>query len=265
MPFLHLLVLALVQGITEFLPISSSAHLVLVPYLTGWADQGLVIDVAVHVGTLGAVLIYFWRDVLAVLVGLGRLATGRRTPGGRLALLLIVGTIPAVLAGFALHRYAPTLFRSAEVIAWATLVFGLLLWLADRAALQIRRIEHLGWSDAIIIGLAQCLAFIPGASRSGITMTAGRFLGMERAEAARFSMLLSIPTILGAGLLATLDLAEAGDVTLGLDAAIAAGLAFVSALVAIALLMAWLRRAGFAPFVVYRIALAGLLFYLLYA
>jgi undecaprenyl-diphosphatase len=264
-PLLHLAILALIQGITEFLPISSSGHLALVPYATGWPDQGLVIDIAVHVGTLAAVLVYFWRDVASMILGFLRLLTGRMTPGGRLALLIIFGTVPVLAAGYYVNSELPGMFRSAEVIAWATIGFGLVLWLVDRLSIQVRRIDHLYASDAAIIGLAQVLALIPGTSRSGITMTAGRLLGMERPDAARFSMLLSIPVILGAGTLASLDVIEAGDVQLGQDAILAAAMAFIAALVAIAVLMAWLRRAGFTPFVVYRIALGAVLLYFIYS
>ncbi len=255
MPILHLAVLALIQGITEFLPISSSGHLVLVPAFTGWPDQGVVIDVAVHVGTLGAVVLYFWRDLGAMVLGLGRLTKGREDPGARLAGLLIVGTIPAVIAGFFLNRYYPGGIRGLEIIAWTTLGFGVLLYITDRFGMTVRRVEHLTYGDTLIIGLAQVLALVPGTSRSGITMTAARFLGFERKEAARFSMLLSIPVIIGAGALKGLELYRAGETQLTGDAFIAAGFAFVAALAAIAAMMAWLRRASFTPFVVYRVVL----------
>ncbi len=264
MPLLHLVVIALVQGITEFLPISSSAHLVLVPYVTGWQDQGLVIDVAVHVGTLLAVMIYFRRDILAMVVGVLRLVTGRGGPGARLAGMVVVASIPAFAAGLAIHEFAPTLLRSVEVIAWATLGFGILLWVADRWGALRRGVDDIGFGGAIFIGLFQALALIPGTSRSGITMTAGRLLGMTRPEAARFSLLLSVPVILGAGALAALDLAEATDPQLTGDALLAGALAFVSALAAIHVLLLWLRRAGFGPFVVYRIVLGVILLALVY-
>lgn len=260
----HLLIVALVQGVTEFLPISSSAHLILIPALTDWPDQGLIIDVAVHVGTLLAVLIYFARDVWTMVKGALLLAVGRWTPGGKLALQVVLASVPVIVAGLLLHALVLGEGRDlrllVQVIAWATLGFGILLWIADRVSMQVRKIEHLGWGDALLIGLAQALALIPGTSRSGITMTAGRFLGMERSEAARFSMLLSIPTILAAGTVAGVDLHHGGDARLTLGALVAGGLAFLTALCAIAVLMRWLRRAGFAPFVVYRILLGlGLL------
>lgn len=259
MPILHLVILAVVQGVTEFLPISSSAHLVLVPIFLGWPDQGLIIDVAVHVGTLFAVLAYLYRDVGAMVGGLGRAMRGRRDSGARLLLLLVIGTIPVVVAGFALHTYAPDLFRdphvAVPVIAWTTLGFGILLWIADSTGMTVRRIEHLRITDAIFMGLAQCLALIPGTSRSGITMTAARFIGMERPDGARFSLLMSIPTIIAAGTLSGWDIYKSGDVQLAADAFVAAILAFITALIAIAVMMAWLKRASFAPFVMYRIAL----------
>lgn len=260
MSLLQILVLAVVQGITEFLPISSSGHLVLVPAVTGWQDQGLDMDVAVHVGTLFAVVLYFWRDVWGMAAGVTRLARGRRDPHGRLGLQIAAATVPVVVAGFLLKDHLELFARSIAVIGWTTLVFGILLWVVDRLCMTVKRAEHLSWSDALVIGLAQVLALVPGTSRSGITMTAARMMGYERGESARISMLLSIPTILGAGVLAGWDIAQSGDWRLTRDALLAAGLAFLSALVAIALLMAWLKRASYTPFAVYRILLGvGLL------
>ena len=260
----QLIVLAVVQGITEFLPISSSGHLILVPYFTGEVDQGLIIDVALHVGTLGAVMLYLWRDIARMLVGLGRMLRGRADPGARLALQLVLATLPLVAAGYAASRYLGDALRSVEVIGWATLGFGILLWLVDRAGMTVRRIEHLGYGGALFIGCSQILALIPGTSRSGITMTAARLLGFERAEAARFSMLLSIPAIVASGTLQGLKLYQAGDAQMTVDALVAAGLALVAALIAIVAMMGWLRRASFLPFVLYRIALGGGLLVWLY-
>lgn len=265
MALYHILILAVVQGITEFLPISSSGHLILTSKVFGWPDQGLIIDIAVHVGSLFAVLLYFWRDMWLMLVGIFRLATGRGGPGARLAAYVVVGSIPVFVAGYFGKDFISSSLRSAEVIAWATLGFGILLWIADKAGMTLRTVEHLNWSGVLFIGLMQVLALIPGTSRSGITMTAARLLGMERPEAARFSMLLSIPTILGAGALSGYDLYQVGDVALGRDALIAAVLAFVTALVAIWALMLWLRNASFTPFVVYRLILAAGLLYWVYA
>jgi undecaprenyl-diphosphatase len=259
-PALHLVVLALVQGITEFLPISSSGHLVLVPIFTGWPDQGLILDVAVHVGTLGAVMLYFWRDVIGMIKGFFMTLRGRPDSYAKMAGLIVLATIPVIIAGYALNKYGTGSLRSLTIIGWATLGFGIVLWITDKVGMTLRRIEHLGLGDVAIIGIAQVLALIPGTSRSGITMSAARMLGMERTDAARFSMLLSIPTIIGAGTLAGLELYQAGDARLTSDAMVAAGLAFITALIAIAVLMAWLKRASFTPFVIYRIILGcGLL------
>lgn len=260
MPVLHIVVLALIQGVTEFLPVSSSGHLALVPMLTDWSDQGLTIDVAVHVGTLGAVILYFWRDAWGMTKGMLMVFGGRVDAHAKLAGLLLLATIPVVVAGYGLHQMGMGDLRSLNVIAWATLGFGLLLWITDKAGMTVRRVEHLSVSDAVIIGIAQVLALIPGASRSGVTMSAARMLGMERTDAARFSMLLSIPVIIGAGALTGYDLYLSGDARLTADAMMAAGLAFVTALIAIGVLMAWLKRSSFTPFVIYRIILGvGLL------
>ena len=257
---LQIVVLALVQGITEFLPVSSSGHLALVPMLTDWPDQGLKMDVAVHVGTLLAVLLYFWRDVGLLLTGVGHVLTFRGGPASRLVLHLALATVPVVAVGILFKDQIEASLRSLEVIAWATLGFGILLGIADRFGLTVRRMEHMRWPDALVIGVAQALALIPGTSRSGITMTAARMLGYERVDAARFSLLMSIPTIAAAGTLVGVDLARAEDWTVTREALVAAALSMVAALLAVAVMMAWLRRAGFMPFVVYRILLGlGLL------
>ncbi len=256
----HIILLAVVQGITEFLPISSSGHLVLTPAITGAADQGLLLDVSVHVGTLLAVLIYFWRDVLAMIVGFFRLFTGRMTPGARMALHIIVATIPVVAVGFYLKESGiEEQMRSVEIIAWTTLIFGIILWIADKVGMTINRIEHMGWASSIFIGLAQVIALVPGVSRSGITMTAARLMSYERSDAAQFSMLMSIPVILGAGLLAGLDLHKAGNMELNREVMMAIGFSFITALITIAVLMSWLKRASFTPFAIYRIILGAAL------
>ncbi len=265
MALYHILILAIVQGITEFLPISSSGHLILTSQVLGWPDQGLIIDIAVHVGTLIAVMLYFWRDIWLMITGLVLLTTGRSGPGARLALYILIGTVPVVIVGYFGKDFIESSLRSAEVIAWSTLGFGLLLWISDRVGMTLRSIEHLTWGSALFVGMLQVLALIPGTSRSGITITAARLLGMERRDAARFSMLLSIPTILGAGVLTGFDLYQSSDVSMGYDAIIAAVLAFLMALIAIWGLMQWLRNASFTPFVVYRILLAAGLLYWVYA
>jgi len=255
--FLHIAILAVVQGITEFLPISSSGHLVLVSVALELPDQGLIMDVAVHVGTVGAIILYLWRDLWVIFIGLGRAAKGRSDPSARLAGRIIIATLPLAAAGIGLNHYYPGGLRSLELIGWTTAGFGLLLLIADHIGLTLRRVEHLRFGDVIVIGLAQALALIPGTSRSGITMTAGRILGLERTDAARFSFLLSIPAIIGAGALKSYDLWKSGNAALTGDAALAASLAFIVALIAVALMMAWLRRATFTPFAVYRLIFGG--------
>jgi undecaprenyl-diphosphatase len=261
---LHIFVVAVVQGITEFLPISSQAHLILVPRVTGWCDQGLLIDIAVHVGTLGAVMLYFWRDCFAMSRGVANLARGRVTPEARLFALIVLATLPVLAAGYAVKTYLGLSFRSLEVIAWATLGFAVLLWTTDRWGLRVRRVEHMTWDSALIIGFSQALALIPGTSRSGITMTVARMLGFERVSAARFSMLMAMPVIIAAGTLAGIDLIKAEDAQLTHTVTLAVGLSFVTALVAIAALMGWLKRAGFTPFVVYRLILGAALLIAIY-
>ncbi|MDF2766907.1 MAG: undecaprenyl-diphosphate phosphatase [Rhodospirillales bacterium] len=263
MSLLQIFVLSVVQGLTEFLPISSSGHLVLVPYLTGWPDQGLALDVAVHVGTLAAVLIYFWRDVLALLHGFFRLFAGQVTREGRLALYILAATIPALAIGFALEKLAGGTPRRIEVVAWAMIGFALVLWIADRVGMRVKRLEHMTLGQALVVGIAQPIAFIPGTSRSGITMVAARLMGYEREEAARFSFLLSIPAIVAAGLYEGLKLAQTGNGAALSGAGLALIFSAVTGLAAIAFLMRWLRRSSFAPFVVYRLILGiGLLIWL---
>ncbi|WP_286829161.1 MULTISPECIES: undecaprenyl-diphosphate phosphatase [Kordiimonas] len=271
MTALHLFVLAIVQGITEFLPISSSGHLILVPALTGWPDQGLAMDGAVHVGTLVAVLLYFREDTkglfLAALGAVG-IAPARRavadTIYAKLFWALVIATIPAVIFGFAVKISGlADLMRGAAVIATTSIVFGLLLWVADKKGATEKALDRMAVKPALIIGFAQVLSLIPGTSRAGITMTAARYLGFGRQEAARFSMLLSIPTIIGAGVLLGKDVAESGDPVIWIDAAIGAGLSCLAALAAIHFLMKWLERANMTIFVVYRVLLGIGLFALI--
>lgn len=259
---LQLVILALVQGITEFLPISSSAHLILIGQIG--EDQGLLMDIAVHVGTMIAVCLYFWRDVSVMFFGGLDLLRGKLTEGAHMTLKVGLATIPVVLAGLVLHLLAPDLFRSPEVIAWATLVFGALLWVSDRFFRQRNTLEALSYKHALAIGLAQALALIPGTSRSGVTMTAARFLGYTRTDGAKFSLLLSIPTIAAAGLLLALDLMEVDDAALTVNALIAGVLAFFSALAAISLMMRWLKKSDFTPFVIYRMILGTVLLWWIY-
>jgi len=264
MSFEQIIVLALVQGITEFLPVSSSGHLILIPALTDWEDQGNVIDVMVHVGSLFAVIVYFWRDVLNLLRGTGDLVRRRDTPDARMAGYIALATIPALAFGATL-KLSGLLdsIRTVEVVAWNAIIFGILLYVADVVGKRTKVMENMTLSPAMIIGFAQAVALIPGTSRSGITMTAARFLGFERAEAARFSFLLGIPAIAAAGAFTAIELIQVGG-AIPSDALLAAGLTFFAALAAIALLMAVVKRIGFFIFMVYRLILAAVLFALLY-
>ena len=263
MPFYLIVLLALVQGITEFLPVSSSAHLVLVHAAFGDHSPeeaaALVVDVAVHLGALGAVLVYLRRDIARLAAaGLAGLA-GPRPAGWALGWHVAAAAVPVAVAGALFKDTVTAELRSIEAIAWATLLFGLALGAADRWSRRTKRLDSLRLPHALAIGMAQILALAPGVSRSGITMTAALALGFERAEAARFSLLLSIPVILGAGLWTARDLAQAGGPAIAAAAGLAALLAFPAALAAIAAMMRWLARASFTPFVVYRLLLGVLL------
>ncbi|MEQ8746609.1 undecaprenyl-diphosphate phosphatase [Pyruvatibacter sp.] len=265
MPLTQLIVLAIIQGLTEFLPISSSGHLALVDELTGWADQGVLIDVAIHVGSLFAVLIYFRRDVAELVAGSFSLLRGEMTQAGRLALYLVAASIPIFVIGFAVvNAGLVDGLRAAATIAWANMIFALLLYWSDKAGGTTRKLEDMTWGQAMLIGIVQIAAIVPGASRSGVTMMMARFLDFDRREAARFSMLLAIPTILGAGAAATLELAQTADVTLQGDAVLAAVLSFVAALASIAIFMRLLEKISLTPFVIYRVVLGAALLGWLY-
>jgi len=263
MSFFYLILLAVIQGVTEFLPVSSSAHLVLFPALTGQEDQGLVIDVAVHVGSLCAVLLYFRHDVYDLCIGFLKLCAGKKTQAGRESIYLIIATIPVLIAGYLLHRAMPEGIRDLEVIAATTIIFGLLLWAADVWGRKTRSYHDISVLDALIVGCLQVFALIPGTSRSGITMTAARMLGFNPKDAARFSLLLSIPTIMGAGFLGGVDLYQSGSYVLGQAALWSLLLSFIAAYIAISVMMRWLSKSGFLPFVIYRLLLGlGLVIYL---
>lgn len=257
MPLFQLILVAVIQGITEFLPISSSGHLILLSELTPIQDQGQVIDVAVHLGTLVAVILYFWRDVAVGLGGLPRLLRGRvDTPGSRLAFLLIIATIPAVLFGLFLKLTGlDDLMRSALIIGVTMFGFGVLLWIADQRPNSATEKETGDWGlrDALIMGLWQALALIPGTSRSGITITGARFLGYTRHGAAKVSMLMSIPVIIASGTVIGAEVIATADAQAARDGAWAAAFAFVTALAALALMMRLLRSVSFLPYVIYRL------------
>jgi len=263
MDAIHTLMLALLQGLTEFLPISSSAHLILMPRLLGWPDQGLAFDVAVHVGTLAAVVAYFRHDITRLLLAWLQSCVQRRLSGdARLAWFVLLGTLPAALAGLLLHHLVETWLRSPLVIALATIGFGLLLWAADRFGRQQRSETGLQLVDAVWIGLAQAVALIPGTSRSGITMTAGLALGLTRSAAARFSFLLSVPVIILAGGYEALQLLQQAGPVAWDTLLLGTGVAAVSAYLCIHLFLCLIERIGMLPFVVYRLLLGCVLLYL---
>ena len=271
MILLPVIILAIVQGITEFLPISSSGHLVLThalmqdsTVLDDLAQKRL--DIGVHIGTLLAVILYFHKDFLALVRGFFDLMRRHKTPDAKKAWLIILSSVPVLICGFTFFLFDPTFFDSLEVIGWMTLVFGVALYFADKSPERTVTIEDYSWKEALIIGLAQCIALIPGVSRSGITMTAGRFLGHSRIEAARFSLLMGMVTIASAGLLTGASLLE--DRTLSMDflvmLAVGISVSFLTAYVSVMVMMRWLKNNSFKPFVIYRIimglALLGLLY-----
>ncbi|HUS53467.1 MAG TPA: undecaprenyl-diphosphate phosphatase [Thermohalobaculum sp.] len=263
MELFDIFALALIQGITEFLPISSSGHLALWPILTGHPDQGVTMDVAVHMGTLAAVCLYFRSETGRLLAGMADVLRGRwRTEAARLFLMISLATIPAVVAGLALKLSGQVeTLRALEVIGWATLIGGLLLWYADRVGTQRRAGGDWRTSDAVLMGLTQALALVPGTSRSGITMAMARWLGFERAEAARLSLLMAMPVILAAGVLETVGLVRDGNLALTTELAVGATLSCLAALATLTVMMRMFRGDWtMLPFVIYRLVLGiGLL------
>jgi undecaprenyl-diphosphatase len=264
MDSLQIIVLAIVQGITEFLPISSSGHLILVPYFTNWPDQGLEFDLAVHIGTLTAIVAYFRRTLAAMARDWVRSVMQRREVGdSRLAWAVLFGTIPAGLVGLAFRHDIETTLRSPLVVACTTIGYAILLFLADRIGKQQRHERSIGWLDVVVIGCAQALALVPGTSRSGVTITAGLFRNLSRDAAARFSFLLAVPVMTAAGLA---ELAGYAENTAPVDSrAIILGLV-VSAVTGFACIhyfLKWLTRYGVLPYVLYRLALGAILLMLL--
>jgi undecaprenyl-diphosphatase len=261
---LQVVVLAIVQGLSEFLPISSSGHLVLVPGVFGWADQGMAFDIALHFGSLAAVLIYFRNDIVSLLQGTTQVLSGKASSfEARLALAIGIGTIPAAIAGLLLAGWIGDNLRNPSVIVITLSGYAIMMILADRFGKKDRVLTSIGIKDAVMIGLAQALALVPGTSRSGVTITAAMALGYERTEAARFSFLLAVPVIL---------LATAYELTIMMNSDISVawgqfGLgALVSALVAylsIEFFMRFVSRVGLLPFAIYRLILAAVILYAL--
>ena len=263
--------IALIQGITEFLPVSSSGHLVLIPHITAFADQGQVMDVAAHIGTLAAVMLYLRRDISAMLASLFTRAVDKMRYR-RLTGLLIIASLPVIIAGLLLELAGAEFLRLVWIVASANLVFALWLWVADRRDIQTDlsrsdtrqpEWEKLSYRHALYIGLAQIFALVPGASRSGVTMTMARQLGYDRLSAARFSLLLSVPVIAGAGVLKGISLYRTSEGVDMLSLGLVAGLSFIFALLAIRWMMGWLARADFRIFVFYRLGLGIVLLGLL--
>jgi len=258
MSVFHSIILGVMQGIGEFLPVSSSAHLALAPYIFGWSDQGQAYDVMLHLGTLLAVVIYFARDWF----GIFRDAVLRK-PGtdGKMLWYLIAATVPAGVAGVLLEKTTENIFRNPLWIACALIVFSGFIYFADRTARQELGGDKINLKDAVIIGLAQCIALMPGASRSGMTMMAALFLGYSRPFSARFSFLLSTPIIFGAGVMKAMEL-SAGDI----DAAFVFGLisSFVTGLAVISFFMSWIKKRTLLPFIIYRILLGLFIIFLVF-
>lgn len=273
MTFFQLLLIAIVQGITEFLPISSSGHLILIPNFTSFPDQGPLIDVAVHVGSLLAIMVYFFKDVVSLARGgFASVGIGQAPAERRLFWWIVLGTIPAVAFGLSIklglfNGLVSSVFgititdgdlmasiRFTDLIAFNLIFYGILLGLADHFGREVKRFEDMTWRDGLIVGIAQALAIIPGTSRSGVTMTAARALGYSRFESARFSFLLSIPAVAGAGVLIVPEIFEAGG-DLAVEALIAGVLTFIAAFATMAFLMNFLKKASMLVFVLYRVAM----------
>jgi undecaprenyl-diphosphatase len=251
--YTHAAVLGLVQGVTEFLPVSSSGHLILVPHVFGWQDQGLAVDAALHVGTLAALVAYFHRELLGMLSG----ALSRRV-----ALLIVVATVPAGLAGLLFGRMVETNLRSPLLIAFTTAFWAIVMWAADRRAVPARegagdQLERIRWSQGLAVGIAQAIALVPGTSRSGITITTGLLSGIDRPTAARYSFLLGIPITGAAGLLKSVQLLETGVPAAETGPLLFAVLvSFVSGWLAVWFLVNYLKRRSLLPFVIYRLILS---------
>ena len=262
--FSYYLLLALVQGITEFLPVSSSGHLVLVPSITNRSDHGVSIDVAAHIGTLIAVTIYVRSDLIKMTLALRNTALKSLRPNDNILIdapslmmikMLIIATIPVIIAGFLVSLFEPDMLRLVQTVAISNIIFAIFLWHSDKTSPSEHTLSEMRLKQALFIGLVQMLALIPGTSRSGVTMTMARYLGFERLSAARFSLLLSIPVIIAAGCLQIVKLIRQEDIVVGAAALYVAIFSCIVALGAIHGMMKWLGRANFNLFVYYRFAL----------
>ncbi len=264
MTLFQALVLGMVQGFSEFLPISSSAHLTLAPWFFGWSDPGLSFDVALHVGTTVAVLWYFRREWVELFWSAFRILgqRGARTVVERRLVFIVLATVPAVIAGVLLEDLAEARFRAPALIATALIVMGGVLWLSDRWSASRRDLDDMTWGDALLIGLAQTLSLVPGVSRSGSTIATGRLLRFDRQSAARFSFLLSLPVTAGAAMLKAPEAVRAATSALPLLVGVVA--AAVSGWIAIAVLLRFVARHSYGVFALYRLLLGLLVFLVLF-
>lgn len=265
MPLFHIIVLALIQGLTEFLPVSSSAHLILGSQLLGWEDQGLVFDVATHLGTLLAVLVYFRRDLFDMASAcVHPISNEQQSHARSMVVFLLLASVPALVIGFLARDLVELYLRDMRIIAVTTLLFGGLLWLADWWGKRTRTLQEMNLRSALWIGLAQALALVPGVSRSGITITAGRFLGFNADAAARFSFLLAIPIIAAAGGYGALKVALGEAPINWQQFLLAMGFASVAGWICIAAFLKLLQKVGLLPFILYRLVLGVVLLWLLF-
>ena len=256
--------LSLIQSLTEFLPVSSTAHLIVLSKIWHIPTAGRLTEVALHMGTLAVVLVYFRKDVREGFQGLVDLFKGKITPGMHRWLMIAFATIPVVIAGYLVNRYMGKSLRTLEIMGWASIFSGALLFLVDRSFPAKKKVENLTYTDALIVGILQIIALIPGASRMGTTILGARLLGYDRRSAARFSFLMSIPVVIGATTLMVLE-ASTGQVShMATHMLIAIGLCFILGYMVLTLLMAWLKKGSFAPFALYRVVFGSYLLYMIY-
>lgn len=256
--------LSLIQALTEFLPVSSTAHLIVLSKIFHLPTAGRLTEVALHMGTLGVVLVYFRKDVLEGFQGLLSLLKGKTTPSLHRWLMIALGTLPVVIVGYLVNRYVGKGLRTLEVMGWASIFSGLILFLVDRSFPTHKKLESLTYQDALIVGVLQIIALIPGASRMGTTLLGARMLGYNRVQAARFSFLLSIPVVIGATILMMAEASRAQLSHMAVEMMLTALFCFVLGYGVLMLLMAWLKKRSFAPFALYRLVFGGYLLYMVY-
>ena len=253
---LQYFLIGIIQGVTEFLPISSSGHLVLFAQLTNWEDQGLFTDIAVHFGTLFAVIIYLRKDIYYFFTNIFQFKIFE----DQIIFKIILATLPAIILGYFIYDYVSLYFRSIQLIALSSIVFAIILFFADRVKMESKGWNRVTYIEALVVGLFQVLAFIPGASRAGVTITGARLLGYDRVNAARFSMILSIPIILASMTLSLINILNEEYVAVNLYQSFFASLvAFITALLSIMFLMRFIKKANFNIFIIYRIVLGIIL------